>query len=84
MLRVGGRYRLGVIIRHNSQAYPRLGSCIFFHVRDPQYSGTAGCTAVEYGELVRVLRWLDPQKKPLLVQLPSPEYERLKQRWGLP
>jgi D-alanyl-D-alanine dipeptidase len=84
MLQVGGRYRLGVIIRHNAEAYPGLGSCIFFHVWDPHYSGTTGCTAAAYSQLVRVLRWLDPQKKPLIVQLPASEYERLKQRWGLP
>jgi len=84
MLQVGGRYRLGVIIQHNAEAYPGLGSCIFFHVWDPHYSGTTGCTSAAYSQLVRVLRWLDPQKKPLIVQLPASEYERLKQRWGLP
>jgi D-alanyl-D-alanine dipeptidase len=84
MLQVGGRYRLGVIIQHNAEAYPGLGSCIFFHVWDTNYSGTTGCTAAAYSQLVRVLRWLDPQKKPLIVQLPASEYERLKQRWRLP
>ena len=84
MLQVGGRYRLGVILQHNAEAYPGLGSCIFFHVWDPHYSGTTGCTAAAYSQLVRVLRWLDPQKKPLIVQLPASEYERLKQRWRLP
>ena len=84
MLQVGGRYRLGVIIRHNAQAYPGLGSCIFFHVWDPHDSGTTGCTAADYSQLIRLLRWLDPQKNPLIVQLPSTEYERLQQRWGLP
>jgi hypothetical protein len=31
-----------------------------------------------------LLRWLDPKKNPLLVQLPAGEYEQLKQPWGLP
>jgi D-alanyl-D-alanine dipeptidase len=84
MLRVGGRYRLGVIIRHNAEAYPGFGSSIFFHVWDSHYSGTTGCTAAAYNHLVDLLRWLDPRKQPLIVQLPSTEYERLKLRWGLP
>jgi D-alanyl-D-alanine dipeptidase len=84
MLRVGGRYRLGVIIEHNTPAYPGLGSCIFFHVWDPKYPGTTGCTATGYGHLVHLLRWLDPKRNPLIVQLPVGEYEKLKQRWGLP
>ena len=84
MLQVGGRYRLGVIIQHNGEAYPGFGSCIFFHVWDPHYLGTTGCTAAAYNHLVDLLRWLDPRKQPLIVQLPSTEYERLKLRWGLP
>jgi len=84
MLQVGGRYRLGLIIRHNPAAYPGFGSCIFFHVWEPKYPGTTGCTATSYGRLVRLLHWLDPKKNPLIVQLPAGEYEKLKQRWGLP
>ena len=84
MLQVGGRYRLGVIIEHNAPAYPGFGSCIFFHVWDPRYPGTTGCTATSYDHLVHLLRWLDPKKNPLIVQLPAGEYQRLEQRWGLP
>jgi zinc D-Ala-D-Ala dipeptidase len=84
MVQVGGRYRLGVIIRHNTAAYPGFGSCIFFHVWDAKYPGTTGCTATRYDHLVRLLRWLDPKKNPLIVQLPACEYEKLKPLWGLP
>jgi D-alanyl-D-alanine dipeptidase len=84
MLQVGGRYRLGVMVGHNTAAYPGFGSCIFFHVWDPRYPGTTGCTATSYDHLLHLLRWLDPKKNPLIVQLPAGEYERLKQRWGLP
>jgi D-alanyl-D-alanine dipeptidase len=84
MLQVGARYRLGVIIRHNAEAYPGFGSCIFFHVWDPRFAWTTGCTATAYNHLVDLLRWLDPRKQPLIVQLPSAEYERLRLRWGLP
>jgi D-alanyl-D-alanine dipeptidase len=84
MLRVGGRYRLGVIIRHNAEAYPGFGSSIFFHVWDPHFAGTTGCTATSYDHLVHLLGWLHPRKNPLIVQLPMDEYLRLKPQWGLP
>jgi hypothetical protein len=35
-------------------------------------------------ELESLLTWLDPARKPLLVQLPEPTYERLIDRWMLP
>jgi hypothetical protein len=31
-----------------------------------------------------LLRWLDAKKRPLLVQLPRAEFERLREAWGLP
>jgi hypothetical protein len=30
-----------------------------------------------------VLRWLDAKKRPMLVQLPQVEFERLRKVWGL-
>jgi hypothetical protein len=35
-------------------------------------------------DLETLLTWLDPARKPLLVQLPEPTYERLIHRWSLP
>jgi hypothetical protein len=35
-------------------------------------------------DVERLLVWLDPARKPLLVQLPKPAYERLIDRWKLP
>ena len=35
-------------------------------------------------QLESLLTWLDPARNPLLVQLPAPEYERLRKRWKLP
>jgi hypothetical protein len=35
-------------------------------------------------DLETLLTWLDPARKPLLVQLPEPAYERLINRWTLP
>ena len=84
MLRVGGRYRFGIMIEHNPGAIAGQGSCIFLHVWDKRYSATAGCTAVPLNDLTTILHWVDGKANPLIVQLPMSEYLRLKSRWGLP
>ena len=78
-------YRWGLVVMHN--AAPPVagrGSCIFLHVWAGPGRGTAGCTAMEESSLTELLRWLDPQKRPLLVQLPEGEYTRLRAPWRLP
>ena len=78
-------YRWGLVVRHN--AAPPVagrGSCIFLHVWAGPGQGTAGCTAMEESSLKELLRWLDPQKGPLLVQLTGDEYARRRGAWRLP
>jgi D-alanyl-D-alanine dipeptidase len=78
-------YHWGLVVRHN--AAPPVagrGSCIFLHIWAGPGRGTAGCTALEEASLTELLRWLDPKKRPLLVQLPEGEYARLSAAWHLP
>jgi len=78
-------YRWGLVVNHN--AAPTVagrGSCIFLHVWAGPRMGTAGCTAMGEEKLTELLRWLDPKRRPLLVQLPEAEYARLRGAWGLP
>jgi L,D-peptidoglycan transpeptidase YkuD (ErfK/YbiS/YcfS/YnhG family) len=84
MLAVPTEYRLGLMIEHNWSQIPGLGSCIFLHVWNDSRTGTAGCTAVRLADLERLLHWLDAHENPLIIQLPLPEYARLKGSWGLP
>ena len=77
-------YRLGVVIEHNVPAEPGLGSCIFFHIWKDPITSTSGCTAMSERELIRVVRWLDPAKDPLLMQLPRPVYKTIEAEWNLP
>lgn len=85
-------YRWGVVVEHNagsvsnqrSKAQPRGGSCIFLHIWSGAGRGTAGCTAMEAQLMEEVLYWLDPQKQPVLVQLPEREFARLQEAWKLP
>lgn len=85
MLAVGEQYRWGIFVDHNT--YPRVngdGSCIFLHIRADSNTGTAGCTAMEGANMNTLLKWLDKTKRPVLVQLPQSEYERLQKKWKLP
>jgi hypothetical protein len=80
-------YKYLLIIDYNMQKpLPGAGSCIFLHVAPlPQgtQAPTAGCTALIESELITVLRWLDPQRQPLLLQLPQDVLIATAPAWGL-
>jgi L,D-peptidoglycan transpeptidase YkuD (ErfK/YbiS/YcfS/YnhG family) len=85
MLRGDDLYRWGIVVDHNSgPPKPGVGSCIFLHIWRGPGQGTVGCTAMPQKQLQSILEWLDPARKPLLVQLPFLQYERLKRAWDLP
>jgi L,D-peptidoglycan transpeptidase YkuD (ErfK/YbiS/YcfS/YnhG family) len=84
-MRQVGQYEIGVIVGYN--AIPPVkgrGSCIFLHIWAGPGSHTAGCTALDETKLRDVIRWLDPKKRPLLVQLTLEDYANLRTRWMLP
>lgn len=84
MRRADALYKWGVVVDHNPTAIPGAGSCIFFHVWESSSSPTAGCTAMREGDLVSLIRWLDPARHPILVQMPRPAYGPLRAKYGLP
>jgi D-alanyl-D-alanine dipeptidase len=92
MRSAGESYRWGIVVNHNGTvtnanarpAVPGGGSCIFLHIWKSSEQGTVGCTAMPQIELETLLIWLDPKRRPLLVQLPAQEYGSLIQRWKLP
>ena len=85
MLLSDGLYRWGIVVDHNANPVtPGSGSCIFMHIWRGQGEGTVGCTAMPQEQHEPVLAWLDPARKPLLVQLPLAQYERLRRDWKLP
>lgn len=78
-------YRWGVFVEHNREPVTKgEGSCIFLHVWRQAGRGTAGCTAMPDTSMERLMRWLDPSKDPVLVQLPKTERDRLRSVWHLP
>ena len=84
-MRAIDQYRLGVIVDYNARPVRRgRGSCIFLHIWAGPRSPTSGCTAMPRDDLESLVRWLDPARRPALVQLPAQEYARLRRRWALP
>lgn len=71
-------YEYGIVVQHNATPIePGKGSAIFFHVWRAPGVPTVGCTAMDKGKLLHVLRWLDPALNPLLIQIPIDELDNL-------
>lgn len=80
-----GVYTYGLMIEHNyDHPKPGAGSCFFLHVYRGYGIPTAGCTAVSLDQVEKIIAWLDPSKKPILVQLPDPVFTKFQQQWNLP
>jgi len=59
---VSPAYDHGAVIAYNTALAPGLGSAIFLHVSTG--GPTAGCVSLPEGQLVEILRWLDPGRNP--------------------
>jgi D-alanyl-D-alanine dipeptidase len=66
-------YQYGITVKHNPNNIAQAGSCIFIHIKSNTGKGTAGCTAMKEREITTILKWLDVEKNPLLLQLPLEE-----------
>jgi len=84
-MRKVAQYRLGVIVGYNALPPVKArGSCIFFHIWAGPRSTTVGCTALDATELERLVAWLDPRARPVVVQVPAAVYSLMQVEWGLP
>lgn len=71
MRRKDNLYRLGIVVGHNQKAMKKRGSCIFIHIQKDKASPTSGCTSMPENQLYELMQWLDVDKRPLLLQVPS-------------
>ena len=74
-------YKYVLVVKNNPLRMPGKGSCIFIHTVNVP---TSGCTSMDDVDMLSLLRWLDPKKKTVMVQLPHSEYHRLRSEWNLP
>jgi D-alanyl-D-alanine dipeptidase len=62
-------YKYGIVVNHNhideKGAVAGAGSCIFMHIKKVP---TAGCTVMNESEMKEIIKWMDADKNPLLVQ----------------
>ncbi|CAL7962844.1 conserved exported hypothetical protein [Gammaproteobacteria bacterium] len=80
-----GLYIHGAVIAHNySSAIHGRGCCFFIHVWRSPEKPTAGCTAMASDNAKEIISWLEPQKKPVLVQFPEIIYPEFQSKWKLP
>ena len=79
MKRADHLYELGIAVKHNyTPPVKGKGSAIFLHVWRSPGSPTLGCTAMSKENLKELLIWLDPEKEPLLIQVPEGELGELE------
>ncbi len=64
------RYKWGIFVMHNSPPTPGVGSAIFLHIWKDLATSTSGCTAMPEPVMLNLIKWLDPARHPVLVQLP--------------
>jgi zinc D-Ala-D-Ala dipeptidase len=79
------QYTLGIAVNYNTPN-PILGagSCIFMHVWVSPSTPTVGCIAMSETNIKRILTWLNPTKKPIIVVFPINIYDKLQRSEKLP
>ncbi|NTW16626.1 MAG: L,D-transpeptidase family protein [Syntrophaceae bacterium] len=61
-------YKYGIVVEYNTDPVIKgYGSAIFFHLWRGKGTPTEGCIALSEEDLMRILRWLNPEAKPLAV-----------------
>jgi L,D-peptidoglycan transpeptidase YkuD (ErfK/YbiS/YcfS/YnhG family) len=85
LLRTDGQFQWGLVVRHNTPEIKLgAGSCVFLHVWRGPFQPTSGCTSMAQDQIEAMLLWLEPEARPVLVQLPEQEYRERRDAWGLP
>ena len=74
-------YKYGIVVNHNhideAGAIKGAGSCIFIHIKKVP---TAGCTVMSESEMKEIIKWLDADKEPLLVQGTEEQVRELRKQ----
>lgn len=74
-----------VLVKHNVDPAVRgAGSCVLLHPWVNAMTPTQGCTGMAPASLQVVLAWIDPSRRPVLLQLPRDVLQEHAARWGLP
>jgi len=78
MKRDDDNYKYGIVVEYNTAPIiAGLGSAIFIHMWKGEGIPTEGCIAMSEDDILRLLAWLDPSKKPLVIIGTVPELRSL-------
>jgi Uncharacterized protein conserved in bacteria len=67
-------YDYAMVINYNiNPIIPGKGSAIFMHIWRGKYTGTAGCTAMPKKTMLKIMKWLNPNKNPIIIEGPISE-----------
>jgi L,D-peptidoglycan transpeptidase YkuD (ErfK/YbiS/YcfS/YnhG family) len=84
MKRKDDLYKWGLVVDYNVDPVVKgKGSAIFIHVWRKPGSVTAGCAACAEENILYLLKWLDPAKKPVVAMGTYDDLEKLGTRGGL-
>jgi L,D-peptidoglycan transpeptidase YkuD (ErfK/YbiS/YcfS/YnhG family) len=68
MKRDDNLYKYGIVIEYNTAPVIKgNGSAIFFHVWGGEDITTEGCIAVSENDIIKILEWLNPAAKPIII-----------------
>lgn len=67
MVLTDDRYKYGIVVEYNTDPVVNgAGSAIFIHVWKDGNTPTSGCVAMSEDNILKLIAWLDPAKKPLI------------------
>lgn len=66
-------YKYGFIINYNTARIPGKGSAIFMHTVESGVGYTSGCVATNESDLIKVMKWINPDKEPVIILTPESE-----------
>ncbi len=77
-------YKYALAVHYNDEGIKGKGSAIFLHIWRGLGVGTLGCTSMSEANLVKTLRWLRYERRPVLVQGTQKQILSLMGRtWGI-
>ena len=75
-------YKYGIIIEYNTSDITKgAGSAIFIHVQRSKISPTAGCIAVSEDAIKKLIQWIKPSKRPIIIMGSADEVDTIKQKY---
>jgi L,D-peptidoglycan transpeptidase YkuD (ErfK/YbiS/YcfS/YnhG family) len=81
MKREDGLYRHGIVIEYNMHPIVRgKGSAVFLHRWQEEGKSTRGCVAMPEDHILKLLAWLDPAQKPMIMMGTESELHKMQPR----